>query len=51
MEIKISERILSLGVSYVELDSVMPPQNELNFDKVDYRIILYRLLIRASITQ
>ena len=46
MEIKITERMQALGIKYFELDSVIPPTNDVNLDLVDYRMILYRLLIR-----
>ena len=49
MEIKVIERMLSLKVEAMELDPVVPPQNEFDPDRIDYRKLIYRLLIRGKL--
>lgn len=48
MEVKTLTRMHSIGAPILELDPVVPPQNEFDLDQIDWRVLIYRLLIRGK---
>jgi hypothetical protein len=46
--IKISKTMEELGIPKITLDSIVPPKNTIDWNKLDYSLYMSRLLIKRS---